>query len=196
MSVCVCLNVCVWVYTGVAPWLIHMFIMTHSYLCHDSFICVPWLFHVCHDSFICVRWLFCVCHDSFIRVPWLFHVCHDSFVMSWLIHARHDSSICVMTHPYMPWLIFVCAMTHQYMPWLIYICHDSSIYALTHLSVSHIDPSMRLMWLIHMCHNSFIKGCCRPISSQLQFTWLYTYSYVLWLIHMCRDSFTCAVTHS
>jgi len=39
--------------------------MTHSYVWHDSFICVTWLIHMCdmthsyvwHDSFICVTWL-------------------------------------------------------------------------------------------------------------------------------------------
>jgi len=37
--------------------------MTHSYVCHDSFIRVPCLIHTCampHSY---------VCHDSFIRVP-------------------------------------------------------------------------------------------------------------------------------
>jgi len=37
---------------------------THSYVWHDSFICVTWLIHMCdmthsyvwHDSFICVTW--------------------------------------------------------------------------------------------------------------------------------------------
>jgi len=39
------------------PWLIHMCAMTHSYVCHDSFIyafCVPWLIHMCAmtDSYV------------------------------------------------------------------------------------------------------------------------------------------------
>ena len=41
----------------------HMCAMTHSYVCHDSFICVPWLIHmramthsyVYHDSFLSQR---------------------------------------------------------------------------------------------------------------------------------------------
>jgi len=45
-------------------WLIHMCVVTHSYVCHDSFICVSWLIHmcvithsyVCGDSCVCVSW--------------------------------------------------------------------------------------------------------------------------------------------
>jgi len=78
---------------------------THSYVCHDSCISVPWLIHVCamthayiwYDSFMCVTWhrdmwrewvttwreliRMCamtrshVCHDSFTCVPWLIHMC-------------------------------------------------------------------------------------------------------------------------
>jgi len=69
--------------------------MTHSYMRHDSFICVPWLIHMCamthsyvwHDSFIFMTWLIHVCHDSFICVTWRilmyamtnFNVWHDAF---------------------------------------------------------------------------------------------------------------------
>ena len=57
--------------------------MTHSYVWHDSFICVTWLIHMCdktrsyvwHDSFVCVTWLIRMCdmthsyvwHDSFLK---------------------------------------------------------------------------------------------------------------------------------
>jgi len=70
--------------------------MTHSYVWHDSFICVTWLIHMCdvthlyvwHDSFVCVTLLNHMglflnekeprlivskhrSHDLFIRVMWL-----------------------------------------------------------------------------------------------------------------------------
>jgi len=65
-----------------ASWLIRMCAMTHSYVCHDSFICVPWFIHMCAMTHSYV------CHDSFICVPWFIHmcamthsyVCHDSQV--------------------------------------------------------------------------------------------------------------------
>jgi len=43
--------------------------VTHLYVCHDSFICVPWLIHMCAMTHSYV------CHDSFICVPWLIHMC-------------------------------------------------------------------------------------------------------------------------
>jgi len=49
------------VHSSCETWLIDVFAMTNSYVCHDSFMCMPWLIHV---------W-----HDSFMRVPWLIHVC-------------------------------------------------------------------------------------------------------------------------
>ena len=85
------------------PWLIatcdltqSLCDMTHSYVYHDSLICVPWPIHMCdmthwyvwHDSLICVPWLvdmcavthWYVCHDSFICMPRLIDVCRDSLI--------------------------------------------------------------------------------------------------------------------
>ena len=54
-------------------WFIRMCAMTHSYVCHDSFVCVTWLVdmfamthsYVWHDSFTCAPWLI----DSFVCDP-------------------------------------------------------------------------------------------------------------------------------
>jgi len=43
--------------------------MTHSYVWHDSFVCVAWLFHTCDVT----HWY--MCRDSLICVPWLIHMC-------------------------------------------------------------------------------------------------------------------------
>jgi len=56
--------------------------MTHSYVWHDSFICVTWLIHTCdmthscvwHDSFICVTRLSHICDMTHLRE------CHGTFV--------------------------------------------------------------------------------------------------------------------
>jgi len=69
--------------------------MTHSYVCHDSFICVPWLNHLCAmtHSYLC--------HDWCIYVPWLIHV--------W-----------AMSHSYVIrelWLNHMWAMTHSHVKW-------------------------------------------------------------------------------
>ena len=63
----------------------------HSYVWHDSFICVTWCIHMCdmtrsyvrHDSFICATWLIYMCdmthsyvwRDSFMCVTWRIHMC-------------------------------------------------------------------------------------------------------------------------
>ena len=102
-----------------ASTFIHMCDMTHSYVWHDSFICVTWLIHMCgmthsyvwQDSFICVTWLIRMCdvthvyvwHDSFICVTWLIHVCDMTHS-----YVRRGSFVCVM------WLIHMCDMTHSY----------------------------------------------------------------------------------
>jgi len=61
-------------------WLIHMCDMTHSYVWHDSFICVTWLIHMCDKTHSYV-W-----HDSFICVTWLIHMCDMTHSYVW-----HDS---------------------------------------------------------------------------------------------------------
>jgi len=100
--------------------------MTHSCMCHDSFMHMPWLFHACAMTSACEF------HDSLMRVPWHIHACavtysyefHDSFICmneSWnslesVICLYHDSFIWV------PWLIDTSAMTHSC------ICHDTFIW--------------------------------------------------------------------
>jgi len=68
--------------------------MTHSYVWHDSFLCVTWLIPMCdmthsyvwHDSLICVSWLINM-WDMTHSYVW-----HDSFATS---YVWHDSFICV-----------------------------------------------------------------------------------------------------
>jgi len=108
--------------TSSAICLIHMCDMTHSYVWHDSFICVTWLIHMCDmthsyslsatSSAICLIHM-CdmthsyVWHDSFIRLVSDI-ICSLSYSYVW-----HDSFICVT------WLIHMCDMTHSY------VWHDS-----------------------------------------------------------------------
>ena len=91
-------------------WLIHVCAMTHSRVCHDLFMRVPWLIHVPHDSFMCV--------------PWLIRVCARLIRVCAMTHSRvcHDSSMCV------PWLIHVCAMTHSSVTHLIHEARSRYIY--------------------------------------------------------------------
>ena len=69
-------------------WLLHMWVMTHSYLRHDSFTCEPWLLYM---------WAMTPSHmwRSHMSHMWLLHMwavtlfylSHDSFpCLTWLLH--------------------------------------------------------------------------------------------------------------
>ena len=160
-------------------WLVHTWGMTHSYVCHDSFIRVPWLIHtmwtlVIHGSFIHKAWLIHVCDmtHSYVWQPFVLirraPTIHDS-PETWLIllcdltrsYVWHDPSIHVtwpnhtfdLTHPYM-W-----QHSFMYLPWLIHVC------AMTHSCMCH-DSFIHMTWLIHICemnhpwHDSFMYVTC------------------------------------
>jgi len=74
--------------------------MTHSYVWHDSFVCVTWrtlmcdMTHLCvwHDALLCVTWLICVCDMTL-------HMC-----------AMTNSHTWDMTHSY----VHICASRHAH----------------------------------------------------------------------------------
>jgi len=136
----------------------HMCDMTHSYVWHDSFMCVTWLIHMCdmthwyvwHDSFRTlpelksppvtpnVRLAFHVCHmthsydTAFTCVTWLIPMCHMTHSYVW-----HDSLICVT------WLIRMRDMTHSY------VRHDFLDTAMRHIKVTRMDrPCHTYGWVM------------------------------------------------
>jgi len=152
-------HTCEWVMThnsGTRTIPVHMCVMTHSYVWHDSFICVTRLIHmrdmppsyVWRDSFICVTWLihmwdmtyWYVWHDWLMCVTWLIHICDMTHSYVW------DISFIRVT-----WLIHMCDMTRSHVrhdsftcvTWLIYTC------VMTHSHVWH-GSFTRVSWLIHM----------------------------------------------
>jgi len=71
-------------------------------VCHDSFMCVPWLIHVCHDSSICA--------------PWLIHYTAIMVALQWMSHCilrvmAHYNEW-VMAH-HNEWVMAYCAVTHS-----------------------------------------------------------------------------------
>ena len=91
---------------------------THSYVSHNSFVCVTRLIRMCHTTHSYV-W-----HDSFVCVTRLIRMCHTTHSYVW-----HDS---FMTHTC---LTYVWASVSFHTPLSVYICvawlchvwHDSFI---------------------------------------------------------------------
>jgi len=122
--------------------------MFHIYVCHHSFLRVPWLFptrvmiHSCvyHDSFVCVPWLTfmstmshgptqCRSREVISKieritcVPWLIFMCMKLLHMC----AMTCSCVCLDSFLCVPWPLHMCAITcsdvcdHSFLclPWLI-----------------------------------------------------------------------------
>ena len=83
----------------VCMYILHIYLQTHSYVGHVSFVCVTWLIRTGDMTHLFV-W-----HDSFICIPCLIHVlvmtdsyaCNDSFIIeaTWLIHMCDITRSCV-----------------------------------------------------------------------------------------------------
>jgi len=128
--------------------------MTHSYMWHDSFICVTWLIHMCdmthsyvwHDSFICVTWrihMYDMTHshvwnNSFICAPWLTHMCDTTHSHWWHIPCPMS---CDTTHSYM------CDMT---------LSHAWHIACTSHMRIIHVTR-MNEKRQIHQPHKSIMS---------------------------------------
>ena len=100
--------------------------MTHSYVWHDSLICVilqvTW--HVQHDKYGSWTWHIHMCdmphshvwHDSFACATWLIHMCDMTHS-----HVWHDSFTCVTWHVTWHMQHDKYGSTHLYGTWHRYI---------------------------------------------------------------------------
>jgi len=163
-------------------WLVHMCLLTHSYVWYNSSICVTWRIHmfytthshVWHASFICV-------YDSLICVSWRIHLWNVTHPYAWheaFIRAQRASSsppgLCESAICPDDSFIFVSWFIHMWDSWLIHM------WDVTHSYAWH-DASICVSWLIHICDMPYSYVCM-------------TQSYVsrdsficgIWLIHM-RD---------
>jgi len=169
----VCCDAFIYLLMGICPLcsstceMPHSFIhfmraMTLSYVCRDSFVCVPWRLHIFYRT-ACP-----LCSNRFeathpFRVPWLIHVC-------------------AMTHPFcVPWLIDICAITHSNVPWLLLTFQDDRMSSLQ-LQIS----LMCVPWLIQMCVPWLIQMCVPWLIQMCALT----HSYVWYVTFTC--DMTCA----
>jgi len=169
--------------------------MTHSYVWHDSFICVTWLIrmcvmthsHVLHDSFICVTWLidvrdmtrWCVWHDSCIRVTWL--VSHQR------VSAPASAILMCVTR-----LIHMQAMTHfpGKSHWLLLYSNIKKVWMIrTHFFVmastilqSHVSMSHISMCSVTYCTGFYYIAVCDITH---WYVWQNSLICVTCLIHIC-----------
>ena len=182
---------------------------THSYVCHDSFICVTYLIHKSEMTHSYV-W-----HDTpVVRFPYAYkQVCthldisrsnmwHDSFIYATThSYVWHDSSIFVTCNtPIRPSLgVYKLAVTHSY------VWHDSFIcvtwntsrqisirsqpggYTPTHFSHKCVT------WLIHMCgmiNHTWLIHLWHMTHSSVTYTSDMTYSFscvTWWMSHETRE---------
>jgi len=152
-------------------WLVRTCDLTHSYVWHDSFICVTWLVRKC-DILIrtCDMTHSYVWHDSFVCVTWLIHMCDLTHSYVW-----HDSFVCVT------WLDRMFDMIYSY------VWHDSFVCDMTHLYVWP-DSFVRATWLIRMCDMTNSTHSRHGIETWPIYcvTWLIPLMHIVtWLIHMC-----------
>jgi len=164
--------------------------ITHSYVWHDSFICVTWLIYM-FDMTHLHAW-----HDSFTCVTWLIHMCDMTHSYVWqnsFICVTRLTDVCVMTHSYvwhdsstiLKWLVPI----YHYIPQLMHICDMTHPYA--NPQHNHGSKNARNMTRSYMGHDSFI---CVPWLTHL---WNMTHPYATlqhklggsatatWLTHTC-----------
>ena len=160
--------------------------MTHSYVSHDSFICVTWLIHMCDMTHSYATWPISHTHThEQVFDTAEIEMSASNYVASFqkFPHTHiQDSFICV------PWLIHMCAMTHvasfqkfphtriqdsfTCVPWLIllYVCMSAS---------NHVASFQKLSscWGISIvvrgwCGREWLGGTARgPPSHSLPHVW-------------------------
>jgi len=184
-------------------WLIHTWRETHSCVCHDSFMSVPWLqpliyrhatlhSHTCtHTQLISVRWPIHKRHDPWICVPWL----------RFMIH-RH-----VTWSPVPWWHVFTCVLCgyHDRYTSATWLNHVRFITPTRHFPTHHVVPGLRVCrWegvRVCVCACVCLRVCARAPWLIHQCNMLYlqvrhdSFVCATWLIHTCVMTHSCAQYH-
>jgi len=199
---CAIAEVLEWYYEADASFrrAIHTCDLVLLYLCHDSFICVPWLIHVCAVTQVLAqcdevealfRKAICICAMTHSRV------CHDHHAYTQIhahtytyIHTHANTWVCVCAMTQVPvqideadalfcMVIHVCSMTSPdmcsgsftRMPWLTHT--RTHIHTHTHTVLAQYDEADALF---------------RKASHMWTMTHLHLWHDLIcapWVIHMC-----------
>jgi len=140
--------------------------MTHSYVWHDSFICVTWLIHMCDMTHSYVR------HDSFVQAS---RTLLKFTAVVWISSVLRTSGICDMTH------LYVWDDSFTRVMWLVYMCDK------THSFVRH-DSFILVTWIIHFSIGMvWISSVQSGEDSQdALFWWVIFRKRALWLVALLR----------
>ena len=79
-------------------WLIHTCVMTHSYVCHDSFLCVTWLIHMCDMTHSYETWLIHMCDMTHSYETWLIHTKQASYSCDYVLQVSFAEILHTHTH--------------------------------------------------------------------------------------------------
>ena len=173
--------------------------MTHSYVWHDSFICVTWLIHMCdmthscvwYDSFICEIWLIHMCdmsHSHERLDPRIWYPWNDWVIREWCIRNEQYTSAVIWFHWWITRWIWQTWNEWGIHGWLIQNEYDSSAVIWFHSWTIHW---IRQTWndRVILCHVAgecvgSVAVCC----SVLQCVAVRVRSKVQWLSHSlsCR----------
>jgi len=152
--------------------------LTHSYVWHDSFICVTWLIHMGHHS----------CRT------WLIHTWHDSFIWD-TTHVGHDSSIRDLSYSYVSHYLLqstVAALERvmssaRSATQLQHHCNSVGLHVPLQSAVAAGAAEGRLCGMTRSCvwHDSFIHGGQDSCICDIAHSYMWHGSFVTWLIRLC-----------
>jgi len=155
--------------------------MTHSYVWHATFICVPWLIHMCamthsyvwHDSFICVTGIIRMCvvistgkHEwvmSLSSSTFMLEITHMNYYYSGKIEIKVELDR-EMTHSYVWWNSFTCVIWFIYLFFPLSCLGNNSLICVT--GINHCTKSFFSLYIVI-------------------FLLTVIFIFVTWLTHMC-----------
>jgi len=175
----------------------HMSAMTPPYLSHDSFICVTWLIHmcamthsyVCHDSFMCAMTYSYVWHASHLNVK-----SSTIFIAQHQIQTRtHGSRTCVYVRVMcVTWLIHMCALTCHVCVVCLSVCTDvCGVSICVYWCLASSATSNTDSWTICSrtcvcgCHVSYVRLCDVCHARVMYVTRLIHVCFSWWVLQHC-----------